>query len=525
MSASPPTRHPLSKAIRAVLGFIPTLLVVGAAVAIGWWGHTHHWQMPTFAQLRGEVPEEKDWCEEHNIAESTCVECQKELMPKAKEHGWCKLHGVAECVTCHPELAHGATAAPTAAEVERIRVALEFAPRATNNPNCKLHQRRIQYASEEDADKSGLVVEPVWTAPMSEFLTAPGELGYDQTRIAHLSTRLPGTVWKVYKHLGDDVAEGELLALVDAADVGKTKAELLQAIASLQLRQQTVASIKDAGGAAAASKLREAEAAVVEADIRVEASCQALTNFGLKLKMTDVLGKTPQQVKDQLQWLGVPATVAKTLEGKTGTTNLLPLVAPMKGKVMSRDIVAGEVVDSTRIVFEIVDTTSLWLTLDLRNEESIQAKIGQKVVFQPDNGQPEITGVLVWKSPESDVKTRTVKIRANVTDADQKLVANTFGQGRVILREEPKAVVVPNSAVHWEGCCNVVFVRDRDYLKSPYKVFHIRKVRVGTKDDKQTEIIAGVLPGELIVTNGSGLLLTELLRGNLGESCDCHAKK
>ncbi|MGL5095738.1 MAG: hypothetical protein ACRDD1_09130, partial [Planctomycetia bacterium] len=58
-----------------------------------------------------------------------------------------------------------------------------------------------------------------------------------------------------------------------------------------------------------------------------------------------------------------------------------------------------------------------------------------------------------------------------------------------------------------------------------HKVFHVRKVRIGAKDDKNTEIAAGLLPRELVVTKGSGLLLTELLRGSLGEGCACHSKK
>ena len=88
-------------------------------------------------------------------------------------------------------------------------------------------------------------------------------------------------------------------------------------------------------------------------------------------------------------------------------------------------------------------------------------------------------------------------------------------------------VSVPNEAVQWEGCCHFVFVRDKDYLKagSP-KVFHVRKVRIEARGTRRhTEIIVGVLPGELVVTKGSGLLLTELLRGNLGEGGACHSKR
>ena len=37
------------------------------------------------------------------------------------------------------------------------------------------------------------------------------------------------------------------------------------------------------------------------------------------------------------------------------------------------------------------------------------------------------------------------------------------------------------------------------------------------KDDRNTEIIAGVLPGEVVATRGSGTLRAELLKNNLGE--------
>jgi cobalt-zinc-cadmium efflux system membrane fusion protein len=197
----------------------------------------------------------------------------------------------------------------------------------------------------------------------------------------------------------------------------------------------------------------------------------------------------------------------------------------MNGLVVSREVVAGEVVDVARILFEVVDTRSLWLTFDLKGEDAHRVKIGQPVRFKPDDGRAELAGMIAWRSSQADPKTRTVKVRADLADPEGKQVANTFGAGKVILREEAKAVSVPNEAVHWDGCCSVVFVRDKDYLKSPHKVFHVRKVRTGARDEKNTEIIAGVLPDELIVTKGSGLLLTELLRGSLGEGCACHSKK
>ena len=173
----------------------------------------------------------------------------------------------------------------TEADLDRVKRALDFTNRVSNTSNCLTHQRRIQFATAHDADKAGVAVVPVRTAPAVEFVSGPGELGYDQTKVAHLSTRTAGTVWKVYKHLGQDVKAGDVLALVDAAEVGKTKAEVLQALATLQLKETDVlASIKESAGAVPAARVREVEASVREAEIRVGAGCQALSNLGLPLE-------------------------------------------------------------------------------------------------------------------------------------------------------------------------------------------------------------------------------------------------
>jgi cobalt-zinc-cadmium efflux system membrane fusion protein len=144
------------------------------------------------------------------------------------------------------------------------------------------------------------------------------------------------------------------------------------------------------------------------------------------------------------------------------------------------------------------------------------------VRFKPDGGKEEAVGRLAWRSTQADPRTRTVKVRADLSDPDGRFVARTFGTGRVILRDEPAAVVVPNAAVQWDGSCNVVFVRARDYLSpGAYKVFHVRAVRLGVRGDTHTEIIAGVLPGEVVVTANADVLRAELFRGNMGDGCGC----
>ena len=87
-----------------------------------------------------------------------------------------------------------------------------------------------------------------------------------------------------------------------------------------------------------------------------------------------------------------------------------------------------------------------------------------------------------------------MKVRAELSN-DGHLRNGSYGAGRIVLREETAAILAPKDAIHWEGCCHVAFIRDKDFLKEgSYKVFHTRMVRSGVTNGDHTEAIAG-LPG------------------------------
>jgi cobalt-zinc-cadmium efflux system membrane fusion protein len=523
-SAAPgPQASPKPEA-RSLLGWlgrtVPPLLVFTALGGLLLWGHHTGWTLPKFSALAGRADEAKeDWCSEHGVPESQCVECKPGLLPRPKAIGWCKLHGVHECPLCHPEVAQLKTT-PQIPPADRARAerALGLAERPENNSRCKLHLRRIQYASPEAVEKAGIDVEPVWTAPVVEAVTGNGEVAYDQTRTARLSPRVPGTVFWVYKQAGERVEKGEVLALVDAAEVGKAKAEFLTALVQVRLRAQAMERVEEAyqHGAIPERAYRDQAAALSEARIRLTTAQEAMTNLGLPVDGEALKAVPQEKLADRLRFLGLPESVTARLDPKTTTGNLLAVTAPFESVVVARQVVGGEVVGSGKVLFVVVDVRQMWLTLDLRVEDARLVALGHEVRFRPDGGK-EANGKIAWISTEADPRTRTVKVRASLDNNEGRLRANTFGTGKGVLREERHAVVVPNAAVHWEGCCHVVFVRDKDYLRDGApKVFHVRTVRPGVQDEKSTEIIAGVLPGEVVATKGSGVLRSELLRNNLG---------
>jgi len=504
--------------LTGVFRVLPTLLVIAALASLGYFGHHHGWQIPKFSELTGNGNViGVAWCDEHGVPEEICIACNAELMPKGTLHGWCKEHGVHECVLDHPELMQlSEIPTITPLDFDRAARAIALRPRTKNDPGCKMHLRRIQFPSIAAVDKAGIVIGLVDRGPIVETVSATGEIIYDPTRVARLASRAAGTVWRVDKNIGDRVQSGDVLAIVDAAEVGQTKAELLQAVSQLQLHDKTLKRLTGLGDVVAGSRVLEAEAARSEAEASVRKSVQSLQNLGLPIALEDVSGLTDDQLSKRLHFLGLPEQGVAALDPRRSTANLIPLVAPRDGVVMARDVVAGEVIGTDRMLFTVGDTSRMWLVLNVPLEEAQHVLVGQQVVFRPDGDDHAHTGKLTWVSSDVDAETRTVKVRGELLNDDAHLRNETFGAGEIVLRDEPDAIIVPSSAVHWEGCCHVVFVRDQDYFTSPYKVFHTRSVRPGVVHGDTTEMIAGLWPGEVVVTQGSGVLRAELLKGNLG---------
>ncbi len=109
---------------------------------------------------------------------------------------------------------------------------------------------------------------------------------------------------------------GEVLALVDAAEVGKAKAEFLQAIAQVRLRGKTYESLRSVATVVAELRVREAETALSEAQIRLLGARQALVNLGLPVDAEELKDLTEKQIAAHVQFLGLPDSVYQSLDRK-----------------------------------------------------------------------------------------------------------------------------------------------------------------------------------------------------------------
>ena len=373
----------------------------------------------------------------------------------------------------------------------------------------------VRFKSREALDRTGIEVAPVETRPMVSELVVNGVVAYDERRIAQLSTRVPGSIWRVEKRLGDHVKRGDVLLVIDSQDVGRLKAEFLNALVVFESRREQLAILEELKSAVMGRQLREAKAALREARNQLVNAEQALVNLGFDVSITqfEPLGDDARAAR--IRTLGLPPAYVAGLSVERLTSNLLPLYAPFEGVVVGREAVVGEVIEAAKPIFEVADVSTMLLVLNVSKEDADKVAIGQRVRFRPDGSNEEFASTITWISTEVNEETRTLQVRAEVgNDAGSAVAAagglraNTFGSGRIEIERRGTAVVVPRQSVQWDGSRWVVFVPAGE------ATFVARAVQPGVQDGDYVEIVDAAGDGDPlthVVAAGSHVLKSQIL--------------
>jgi cobalt-zinc-cadmium efflux system membrane fusion protein len=255
---------------------------------------------------------------------------------------------------------------------------------------------------------------------------------------------------------------------------------------------------------------------------------QSLTRSGAvpgraELEVMTALNQAQTSVMDaeqKLRNLGFDDDQLAAILKNKDTRNLLDVVAPIDGFVVLRHAVRGEAVQATSQLFAVADTSRMWLWIDLYEQDIAKIAPGQAVSFTISGADPKgeglaFLGEVTWVGTEVNDKTRTTRVRAELTNPHGRLRANQFGEAEIQVGSEHKATVVPKAAVQRKDGTDLVFLP----LDEPGS---FRAQRVVTKPTDRADVVEvawGLKPGQRVVTKGAFLLKTEIMRGAIGAGC------
>jgi multidrug efflux pump subunit AcrA (membrane-fusion protein) len=380
----------------------------------------------------------------------------------------------------------------------------------------------IRFDSTAAVKLAGIDTIPVKQECLKVFVEANAAVGYDQTRIAELSSRVAGFVWSVHGKQGQFVRKGTLLALVDCQDVGKARAEYLQEVATSLHKLRRLERLRELAGRGAVSDatLREAEAESFEARVRRFNARQRLSNLGLDFDPERLEENDPEELRRHLNALGLPPEAKELFKDGPRTANLLPLVAPHDGVITRFDLVVGEWVAPEHPQIIVADVRTCWFRVGVRQEDVHHLAVGQSVYFTKAGQRLE--GKLAWIGTAVDEKTRTVEARAvfanpllkgkqRADEANPRVLrVNEFGTVRILVDELDGALLVPRDAVQLLEDDALVFVAQADG-----KTFQPRKVEVAPGRDNMVRLCSGVCCDDRVARSNTFVLKSELMKDSL----------
>jgi RND family efflux transporter MFP subunit len=269
-------------------------------------------------------------------------------------------------------------------------------------------------------------------------------------REAELATRLMGTVERVLVRAGDRVAQGQVVLTLDAASAD---AAIRQARAGHDLAERTLRRMERlvADSAAPLAQLDAARAAEAQASSQVRAA-----------------------------------------EVDHGYASLR---APFAGTVTARLADPGDLAAPGRVLLRVADATAREIVVGVPDDVAAGIRPGLVVPVRLGAGERRAEAKVTAVVPGAEAASRTVEVR----------LAAPAGAtaGTTAVAEFPGAVgagiQVPDSVVVRRG--QLVGV----YLLAPDSTVRLRWIRVGRIERGRTEVLAGLVAGDLVAAQPASL--------------------
>ena len=247
---------------------------------------------------------------------------------------------------------------------------------------------------------------------------------------------------------------------------------------------------------------------VRRSDAAVQQAVASLENTKLEYQRKEALYKeelvTKQQFDDVLTRMSLAAAerdkaIASLSLAKEKLTKT-KIYSPLNGAIKEKKVSSGDYVKNATPLFSIIVTDPLKLDFTVAEKDAGRIKIGQEVRFQVDAAPGrEYMGRVSLIYPNLEEKTRTLMVRAFVSNHDRTLKPGLFARVLLYLGPPRDTIVVPVTSILYDESKNKIFIVEGNLAYG-------REVKIGAKYGDMMEIVEGLKEKEMVVTVGQNNL-------------------
>jgi cobalt-zinc-cadmium efflux system membrane fusion protein len=330
---------------------------------------------------------------------------------------------------------------------------------------------------------------------------AKGHIALPDNATWRVGVLAEGRVEKVYFNLGDSVQKGEVLARMHSHDVHEARAAYANAVAE-RTRLQAAEALAQKNY----DRSQRLYALKAESVSQVEIAKQELVNAQSSTREADNIVR--REVTHLEETLGLQADIADNSED----ADLIPIKAPAGGRILQKNITPGSTISTSTDAFVIGDLTRVWMLASVDAATLSKLHIGQTAtVTLPDVSDATYTGKITNLGQEFDPVTRLMPVRIELRNPENRLRPEMLASAEFATGTGIPVVLVPQESIQQVNGQDVVFVRvaaDR---------FRVQTVQTGEIIRGEVRILQGLKPGEQVITHGSFIAKSQLLKSSIGD--------
>ena len=213
--------------------------------------------------------------------------------------------------------------------------------------------------------------------------------------------------------------------------------------------------------------------------------------------------------RQRLQLLGMPESMISAVARSGRPNSVVTITAPTSGAVTMLAVRPGMSVSSGQTLAEITGLNPIWLEMAVPEIQAGDVRIGQTVRATLTAYPGELfTGRITTILPSAQADSRTLTVRAELPNPNLRLRPGMFASVS-LSPERREALLIPSEAVIRTGKRTLVMLAQGE------GGFRPAEIRIGRDANGQTEILAGLAPGEKVVVSGQFLLDSEASLGGV----------
>jgi membrane fusion protein, heavy metal efflux system len=371
-------------------------------------------------------------------------------------------------------------------------VARMFADHATSTEMSSQSKGSLPRYVPTAAEWASLTVEPVTERVFRAEHTTEGKIAVNEDSSTPIFSPFAGRVIKLLVKPSDTVERGQLLFIVEAADMVQGLNDFVTALSALNSARSklNLATIVEkrandlyAGKAVPLKDWQQSQSDLIQAQNDMRSAETALEAVRNRLR---ILGRSEDQI----------ATFKQTRQISADT----PIYSPIAGTVVQRKIGPGQFISSgaTDPVFVIGNLSTVWLTAFVRETEAAGVTVGQDIGFSllamPGS---QFKARIDYVSAAMDPSTRRLLVRATIDNKDGVFKPEMFANVTIYSGGDRPGIGVPKQALIYEG------ERVRLWVAHDDKSIELRDIETGLINGDLVEVRTNLKAGEKIVTRGS----------------------